>query len=98
MIKTCRSAGVRVYADAVVNHMAGNGNDVWPDHRNGGGDWCTHWGPKNATGNSPYFTQGFMYENCDQTGARPGLEFPSVPYGPLDFHCERGLNSWNDPF
>ena len=19
-------------------------------------------------------------------------------YGPLDFHCERGLNSWTDPF
>ena len=56
MIKTCRNAGVRVYADAVVNHMAGNGNDVWPDHRNGGGGWCTHWGPKNATANSPYFT------------------------------------------
>ena len=98
MINTCRSAGVRVYADAVVNHMAGNGNDMWPDHRNGGGSWCTHWGPKDATAKSPYFTDGFMYENCKKTGARPGIEFPSVPYGPLDFHCERSLNSWNDPF
>lgn len=26
MIQTCRSAGVRVYADAVVNHMVGQGN------------------------------------------------------------------------
>jgi alpha-amylase len=24
-------------------------------------------------------------------------EFPAVPYGPLDFHCERSLNSWTDP-
>jgi alpha-amylase len=30
MIQTCRSHGVRVYADAVVNHMSGGGNDVWP--------------------------------------------------------------------
>lgn len=30
MIQTCRKAGVRVYADAVVNHMSGGGNDVWP--------------------------------------------------------------------
>eukprot|EP00959_Pyramimonas_sp_CCMP1952_P343415 7193522-Pyramimonas_sp.AAC.1 len=27
-IKECRRAGVRVYADAVVNHMTGNGNDM----------------------------------------------------------------------
>jgi alpha-amylase len=36
MIQTCRAAGVRVYADAVVNHMSGGGNDIWPSHRNGG--------------------------------------------------------------
>ena len=29
MIDTCRAAGVRVYADAVINHMTGGGNDVW---------------------------------------------------------------------
>jgi alpha-amylase len=28
MIQTCRRHGVRVYADAVVNHMTGGGNDV----------------------------------------------------------------------
>lgn len=28
----------------------------------------------------------------------PGLEFPSVPYIATDFHCERSLNSWTDPF
>lgn len=27
MIHKCRDLGVRVYADAVVNHMSGGGND-----------------------------------------------------------------------
>merc|ERR1712187_267702 len=31
------------------------------------------------------------------TGKPPSQEFPAVPYGPLDFHCERSLNSWTDP-
>lgn len=26
------------------------------------------------------------------------MEFPSVPYIATDFHCERGLSSWTDPF
>jgi len=29
---------------------------------------------------------------------RPGLEFPGSTYIPTDFHCERSLNSWTDPF
>jgi len=33
MIQTCRAAGVRVYADAVTNHMTGGGNDVWEKHK-----------------------------------------------------------------
>ena len=45
MIKACRSQGVRVYADAVNNHMTGGGNDVGP-HRNGNGGGCVYWGPK----------------------------------------------------
>jgi len=62
MIQTCRSAGVRVYADAVVNHMSGGGNDVWANHRNGGGGGsCTHWGAKSSTGSSPYFTHNWMW-------------------------------------
>jgi hypothetical protein len=28
-----------------------------------------------------------MYENSSNTGERPGLEYPSVPYTPKDFHC-----------
>jgi alpha-amylase len=56
MIQTCRSNGVRVYADAVVNHMTGGGNDVWESHRNGNGGGCALWGPKESTGKSPFFT------------------------------------------
>ena len=39
MINTCRSLGVRVYADAVLNHMSGNGNAVNPK-RNAEGSYC----------------------------------------------------------
>jgi len=87
-----------VYADAVVNHMSGGGNDVWPGHRNDGGGWCAEWGPKTSTGNSPYFTHNFMYQNSNNTGLRPGLEFPGATYIPTDFHCERSLSSWTDGF
>jgi len=99
MINTCRQAGVRVYADAVVNHMAGGGNDIWPEHRNGGGGgYCATWNAKGSTGPSPFYTHSFMFENSTRTGLRPGDEFPGVPYNPTDFHCERALNSWTSPF
>ena len=98
MIQTCRAAGVRVYADAVVNHMSGGGNDVWDSHRNGGSNYCSYWGPKVSTGNSPYFTHSWTWQNSNNTGLRPGLEFPSAAYIPTDFHCERSLNSWTGLF
>ena len=94
MINTCRSNGVRVYADAVVNHMSGNGNDMFPSHCSG----SVYWGNKNSSGGSPFWTQGFAYENWNVTGERPGMEMPAVPYGPNDFHCARSLNSWTDGF
>ena len=95
MIDTCRKHGVRVYSDAVINHMAGNGNDMYADHRNNVGS-CVHWGPKAGSAGSPWWTTGWQYENNAYTGIRPGLEFPSVPYTASDFHCERALNSWTD--
>ena len=95
MINTCRKNKVRVYADAVINHMAGNGNDMYPDHRNNKGS-CIHWGPKNGSDGSPWWTTGWQYQDNPYTGKRPGLEFPSVPYTASDFHCERSLNSWTD--
>lgn len=98
MINTCRKNNVRVYADAVVNHMTGCGNDQFADHRTGSSSYCNHWGQKSSGAGSPFFTQCYQYENVSSTGNRPGTEFPSVPYGPLHFHCERTLNSWTDPF
>lgn len=100
MIQTCRAAGVRVYADAVVNHMSGGGNDIL-DHRNGSSDWCNTWGGKKTTNEeapSPYFTHSWTYENSENTGLIPGCEFPNAAYIATDFHCERSLNSWTDPF
>ena len=96
MINTCRSKKVRVYADAVINHMAGNGNDMYADHRNNVNGYCNHWGPKAGSAGSPWWTTGWQYQNNIYTGKRPGLEFPSVPYTASDFHCEKALNSWND--
>ncbi|KAI8579463.1 hypothetical protein K450DRAFT_210259 [Umbelopsis ramanniana AG] len=96
MINTCRSNGVRVYADAVINHMTGGGNDIQL-HRTSSGSSCTYWSGHNTTVGSPAYTHDFTYTPNKQTGARPALEFPAVPYGPTDFHCERSLNSWSDP-
>eukprot|EP00128_Syssomonas_multiformis_P001790 Colp12_sorted_trinity150504_noHs@268 len=99
LITTCRSYGVRVYADAVVNHMTGSGNDVSPYHRNPGAG-CAKWGSVPKTGSapdpSPFYTQGFTY-HTSPIGYPPQQEFPAVPFEPVDFHCERSLNSWSDP-
>jgi len=97
MIQTCRGLGVRVYADAVINHMSGGGNDSL-NHRNGSDDWCSEWGPKQSTGTTPYFTHNWTYEYAENTGLIPGLEYPRAALNPTDFHCERSLNSWSDPF
>eukprot|EP00727_Mastigamoeba_balamuthi_P001792 m51a1_g1161 hypothetical protein (861) ;mRNA; r:330037-333715 len=98
MIYTCRKYGVRVYADAVINHMVGSGNDINPHHRNSRGG-CTYWPNKNSSADqmSPFYSQGFTYTYNQHTGKNPLQEFPAVPYGPLDFHCERELNSWSSP-
>lgn len=92
MIQACRTAGVRVYADAVVNHMVGQGTDI-QNHRNTD---CSTYSGHNATAGSPYFTSGNTYLLNPQTGTRPTLEFPAVPFGPTDFHCERSISSWTD--
>lgn len=92
MIQTCRRAGVRVYFDAVLNHMSGNGNDI-QNHRNGD---CSLYSGHNATAGSPYYTWGQTFLINPFTGTRPTLEYPAVPYGPTDFHCERSLSSWTD--
>lgn len=101
MIKTCRSYGVRVYADAVVNHMTGGGNDVLK-HRNpqAGCTKCdggNKYSSVNETHNSPYYTPSWTYSTNHRGEPDNVLEFPGVPYGPMDFHSNKGVNSWNDP-
>lgn len=98
MINKCRINGVRVYADAVINHMVGGGNDSFTDHRNSSGGYCNHWKGKKSSGGSPFYTHDFQFKENEFSGKKPGLEFPGVPYGIEDFHCERSLNSWTDPF
>ncbi|KAJ3180357.1 hypothetical protein HDU85_004062 [Gaertneriomyces sp. JEL0708] len=93
MIRTCRANGVRVYADAVINHMSGNGMDI-QNHRSSHG--CQSYSGHNGTAGSPFFTHGNTYTLNPETNERPAMEYPAVPYGPLDFHCERSLNSWTD--
>ncbi|KAH6914463.1 alpha amylase [Coprinopsis sp. MPI-PUGE-AT-0042] len=92
MINACRRAGVRVYADAVLNHMSGTGVDV-QNHRKSN---CDVYSGHNGTANSPYYTFGNTYLINPFTKTRPTLEFPAVPFGPTDFHCERSLNNYND--
>lgn len=96
MIVTCRKAGVRVYADAVINHMTGSGNDVLYHTNPQAG--CARWGPKNSTAGSPYYTHGWPIEVNARTHLRPAMEYPAVPYGPEDFHCERSLGDWSSGF
>jgi alpha-amylase len=110
-INTCRKAGVRLYADAVINHMTGGGNDANNYHRNPNAG-CTTWGTKNSSlninslgtniepfenGPSPMYTQSYVYTEGTYTKQPPSQEFPAAHYGPTDFHCERSLNSWTDP-
>eukprot|EP00604_Paraphysomonas_vestita_P002409 CAMPEP_0174819370 /NCGR_PEP_ID=MMETSP1107-20130205/2556_1 /TAXON_ID=36770 /ORGANISM="Paraphysomonas vestita, Strain GFlagA" /LENGTH=368 /DNA_ID=CAMNT_0016032727 /DNA_START=768 /DNA_END=1874 /DNA_ORIENTATION=+ len=84
--------------------MTGGGNDANPKHRNPNAG-CTTWGIKNsslvtpggASGPSPMFTQNYIYSTNEYTTYPASQEFPAAHLGPTDFHCERPLNSWNDP-
>ena len=70
-IQTCRSLGVRVYADAVINHMVGGGNDQNAYHRNTAGSSCNTWPNKNTSAGedgSPMYTQNFIYTISNYTG------------------------------
>jgi alpha-amylase len=106
LITACRSVGVRVYADAVINHFSGGGNDM-AQHRREDGSTCTTWPNKSSSlsatwggiddESSPYYTQDNVYETSPVTKLPPSQEFPAAAIGPTDFHCERVLNAWNDP-
>lgn len=96
LIKECRSLGVRVYADVIIYHMSANGKDINKNHRKLNKDGtCEKWGSYTSPGKSPWYTFGGLYENSEITGERYGLEYPAVPYGPRDFHCQRELNDYS---
>ncbi|KAK8889424.1 alpha-amylase [Tritrichomonas musculus] len=98
MIKTCRSYGLRVYADAVINHMTAGGNDA-QEHRNPGAG-CVKWPGKNSSAGediSPFYTHSYTYKYNQLGQPSNVLEYPAVPYGPMDFHCDKGCNSWGCP-
>ena len=88
MIKTCRKHGVRVYADAVINHMTINGMDLQNHRFNDSEQYLV--GEKYSTYNSPFWTPYQTYEKNPFTNRGTNcLEYPAVPYGPMDFHCEK---------
>ena len=97
IINRCRSYNVRVYAEVVVNHMTGEGNDMNVDHVNGDKPPCNHWGQKTGSGFSPMFQTAFQNQYNYYTGKLPATEYPSVPYFPSDFHCSKSIEDWDDP-
>lgn len=88
-------AAVRMYADAVINHMTGGGNDANPYHRNPNAN-CAPWGVKNSSlsmnamntassvGPSPMYTQNYVYTEGTYTNKPPSQEFPAAHLGPTD--------------
>ena len=94
MINTCRSFNVRIYAETVINHMTGGGNDMYDDHVNSN---CDHWGPKGGSGGSPFWTISSRAENNPITNKKPVIEYPAVPYFPSHFHCAFDMDSEEDP-
>ncbi len=100
LINTCRSHGVRIYVDAVLNHMTGAGNDLH-DHRNPSAG-CAKWGNKTSSApldrQSSFYTHAYTYKYNPNSGEPPSNEFAGAALGPEDFHCDRSLGSWSDLF
>ena len=96
MLDTCRSKNVAVYADTIIYHMSVFGNDTATDHRELVNGQCFHYGPAKSSGNSAWYTGGYLHEKNSVTNMQTGIEFPSVPYGPLHFHCKRDLNNYSN--
>ena len=84
MINTCRSFNIRIYAETVINHCTGGGNDMYEDHISIS---CEHWGYKAGSGGSPFWGIFYRNENNPITNKKPVIEYPAVPYFPSDFHC-----------
>ena len=97
MIDICRSYNIRIYSQVVINHMTGDGNDVYEIHKNTD---CSTWGPKSGSSGSPFWTKkgrGLNEKNY-YTGNEPVFEFPAVPYFSSDFHCYLEFKSERDTY
>jgi alpha-amylase len=87
MVTTCRAAGVKVYVDAVINHMTGQGSVSY------GGVHYSHFQYPDAPSPNP----GSLYSDGDfhHPGPNPTTDCPSKSGGIEDFnnyqqviHCE----------
>ena len=85
MINRCRSNGIRIYSEVVINHMCTDGNDMYENHINND---CSSWGKKTGSSGSPFWTGKGLNKNNMYTGLKPVHEFPAVPYFASDFHCK----------
>jgi alpha-amylase len=74
----CRRQGVRMYADAVVNHMVGGGNDANPLHRNPQAG-CAKWGAKESSGDPRWSS---VSDSISNEGARSQM-------GPSPFYTQK---------
>lgn len=87
LIDTCRSHGVRVYVDIVLNHFTGPVGA------------CKSNGKKSSAPTdcqSPFFTYEHNGQRNPNTNELSTYEYPGASFGPEDFHCERPLDKWDD--
>lgn len=100
LVKTCRSNGVRVYVDLIINHFTGRANDLY-NHRQSE-PVCTYWTNKTSSApfdrQSPFYTHAYTYEVNENTHQQPSNEYPAAAIAPDDFHCERPLDRFDDLF
>ena len=94
MINKCRSVNLRVYTEITINHMTGLGNDCYDNHTLSD---CSHYGAKEGTAGSPFWTFFNIIENNPYTNQKFQNEYPGVPFFPSDFHCFELINDWDDP-
>ena len=77
LINKCRSLGVRVYVDVILNHMTGAGNDML-DHRNPVSG-CAKWSNRTSSAaldrQSPFYTHAYTYKYNLNTGEPPSNLF-----------------------
>ena len=90
MIDKCRKNNIRIYSQIVINHMVGNGNDMYQSHKRQN---CFEWGQKTGSAGSPFWTTKGRDQNNQYTGNIPVFEFPAVPYFATDFHCYKQFES-----